>query len=179
MSSRSAVVRLRLLGLCAAFSAVNLAAAFAPSPAATPTPIPGGANQVKALSGTVGTWLFNGKYRLKIISVGDATPEQLAGTSLVNSNGNGKKVIAFPFQMRLGTNKGGDDIMAITITDADDDSSTIPSGWITPNPTPSVTQGAGWKGIAFAIVPTDYKLAKMVITFPGDTHYQGFRITIK
>ena len=41
---------------------------------ASPTPVPGGANQVSALSGTIGQTIFNGVLRIKVVELRDATP---------------------------------------------------------------------------------------------------------
>ncbi len=49
--------------IIAAAGAVAIGTALA---VASPTPVPGGANQVNALSGTVGQTIFNGVLRIKV-----------------------------------------------------------------------------------------------------------------
>ncbi len=162
--------------------ALVVASAHVPAVAQTlvaaATPIPGGSNQAKALEGGLGKWLFNGHYRLKMISVGDATPAELTAGDMTSDNGNGKKVLMLHFDMKLG-GTFCDDVVAITLTDGDDNSVSLPSSYINPNPTPTVTQGAGWHCKAYAVVPADFKVAKIVMTFPTDPHHGGFRIPVK
>ncbi|GAC1410444.1 MAG: hypothetical protein NVSMB64_19580 [Candidatus Velthaea sp.] len=72
---RIIVIRTAALSLCFALSVPAIAYSG-------PTPIPGGANQVKAVSGTLGHMLWNGKLRLKIDTVREETPAESADGGL-------------------------------------------------------------------------------------------------
>lgn len=71
------IIVLRMTALSLGF--VLLVPAIAP---ASPTPIPGGANQIKAVSGKLGQTLWNGKLRLKINTVREETAAESADGGL-------------------------------------------------------------------------------------------------
>ena len=67
---------------------------------AVPTPIPGGANQVNAVSGALGEPMWNGVVRIKVRELRDARPEDHPETLLPGPD---QKVMVFETMLRNGT----------------------------------------------------------------------------
>jgi hypothetical protein len=53
---------------------------------AAPTPVPGGANQVSAISGTFGQTIFNGVLRVNVSEVRAATPVDVPTADYTHAN---------------------------------------------------------------------------------------------
>ncbi len=79
---------------------------------AAPTPIPGGANQVSAISGKVGQTIFNGVLRIKIVELRDATPGDRPEKILPNAN---QKVMVMSVLLRNGAHAGFIDLIEYTL----------------------------------------------------------------
>ena len=69
-------MKLNSLRVC--FFVAVIAALIAPAASYTKKPPPGGANQMKAIGGKFGTWVFNGRWRLKITAY-ESVPHQDGG----------------------------------------------------------------------------------------------------
>jgi hypothetical protein len=95
-----------LLGLLGTF--------LSPSSAAggTSTPMPGGANQLKGLSGTMASTLFNGHIRIKKMSFRAATTEEVTPQS-------GQTGIVFSCIVSNGTNDRRTGYLNASLADAD------------------------------------------------------------
>lgn len=137
-----------------------------------PTPIPGGANQAKAVSGTLGQMLFNGKIRLKIDTVREETAAESADASLPAD----QKMILIQGIVRNG--------MAETITVrpdyklADkDDVTQANSGPPTGMQTVTMAQGAAGRLKYRMPVPKDFVPVKLLVD-PSSLLGVPFRITL-
>jgi hypothetical protein len=81
---------------------------------AAPTPVPGGANQVKAVSGFAGEPMWNGVLRYKVQELRDARPEDHPETLLPGPN---QKVMVFRASLRNGTAKQFAELLSYTLID--------------------------------------------------------------
>jgi hypothetical protein len=126
--------------------------------AAAPTPVPGGANQVKALSGTVGQTIFNGVLRINISDVRAATPEEVAKV-LPNP---GQKVLAFSVLLRNGTPADFIDLVVYELADKDDISVNVPTASYT-HANLHIQQGAAAKQDALLAVDKDFVPTKVIV----------------
>ena len=66
----------RTIAVTAAISVLLSAGAAGTAVAATPTPIPGGANQLKGVSGGLSSTLFNGHIRIRQLRLRTSTPDE-------------------------------------------------------------------------------------------------------
>src|SRR5579872_700681 len=82
---------------------------------ASPTPVPGGANQVSALSGTIGQTIFNGVLRIKVVELRDATPADHPEQELPGAN---QKVMVMTVLLRNGIHDAFTDLMEYTLADS-------------------------------------------------------------
>jgi len=83
-----------------------------PATAEAATPIPGGANQLKGISGGLAATLFNGKVRIRKMALRAATPAEYTPDS-------GKTGLMFSFLVSNGTNKERSGQFSGAIVDAD------------------------------------------------------------
>ena len=94
-------------------AAVTLTAPGPLRAAATPTPMPGGANQATGISGKLGATLFNGKIRIRKTSL-------RAGTSSDGlTSGPGDKVVYFSCLVSNATNATRVGYLTANLADAD------------------------------------------------------------
>ena len=141
-----------------------------------PTPVPGGANQVKALSGTVGKTIFNGVLRITVVDVRDATADETAAFRPVA----GQKVMVFDVRLSNGTDSTFTDLVEYTFADKDAISVDVPTADYT-HANLNIQQGAAQvqKG-TFAVdpgfVPT--KLIVKCVTCGSRSAFKTLRITI-
>ena len=97
--------------------ATLLALAGAVQVAAAPTPVPGGANQINAISGKVGDTLWNGVLRVKVVEVRDATPADHPESVVPLAS---QKVMVVTAIIRNGTTGSWGELVSYTLADKDD-----------------------------------------------------------
>jgi hypothetical protein len=126
---------------------------------AAPTPVPGGANQVNALSGTFGQTVFNGEIRmtpsdLRIAPAADVNayyPGTLAA---------GTKVLAFTILIRNGTQDEFRGLFNYTLADKDD---VVTPGAATHPGLVSILQGAATRQEAIVPVDPSFVPVKLIV----------------
>ncbi len=144
---------------------------------ATPTPIPGGANQVNAIEGKVGDTIFNGVLRITVQEIRDATADDHPEKMLPGPN---QKVMVMKVLLRNGTHDAFIDLLTYSLADADDVAFQIPSNYVNPGNL-HILQGAAARQNAMFVVDKDYKPAKLIVqcaTCASATHFRSLRLTI-
>jgi len=164
-----------------ALSAVAVAAALSFAPSGTPassTPIPGGANQITALSGNVGQTLWNGMVRLKISEVRDATPADHPESLYPSAS---QKAMVITGVMKNGTSASFISFMSYTLADADDVTLGIPSHLFKSGVSVNIAQGAATKVQALFLVDKGYRPTKLLVqceTCGKPNRFKAFRLAI-
>jgi hypothetical protein len=144
--------------------------------AGSPTPAPGGANEVNAISGKVGDTLWNGVLRFKVVEVRDATaadhPESVGPLP-------SQKVMVVTTIIRNGTPATWGELVSYTLADKDDISFEIPGHFFTPVAL-TIQQGAAVKQTALFPVDKTYVPAKLIFqcTSCAKGKFKAFRVTI-
>jgi hypothetical protein len=145
-------------------------ALFAARPAsAAPTPVPGGANQMKGITGTIHQTLFNGKLRLKSMSLREAVPADK------ESGDPGDNVLIFTWIFSDGISKHIYGNTSLQAADADG---------VTKNCSPVGVYGAYYSMQAgeaarlkiYCDFPPDFTPVKLLL-IPGDG--PAFRLNLK
>ena len=160
--------------LSALFALVVVFGAHAPARSATATPVPGGANQVAGVAGTIGQKLFNGELRL--------VPKEIRNAN--DSDGvtaaSGQKWIVFTASASNGTAHALDmQQFNASVVDADGDTLQAQPDKVKPmGGLFGVPPGGQWKEQVLFNVPTNFVPAKIVL-LPYDQKHQAFRITIR
>ena len=145
--------------------------------AGAPTPVPGGANQVKAVSGTVGDPMWNGVVRIKVRQLRDARPEDHPETLLPGPN---QKVMVLDAMLRNGTTKQFAELLTYTLADKDDVVFEIPSQYLKPSPL-VVAQGAAAHVVALFVADKGFVPVNLLIqcaTCGTSTRFGSFRVKI-
>jgi hypothetical protein len=140
--------------------------------AASPTPLPGGANQVKAVSGTVGDAMWNGIVRFKVRELREARAEDHPEALLPRPD---QKVM-----LRNGTTKQFTELLTYTLADKDGVAFEIPSQYLKPVPL-IVAQGAAAHIGAVFIADKSFVPVKLLIqcaTCGTPNRFGAFRVTI-
>jgi hypothetical protein len=155
--------------------AAAVLAAFTAPAAATPTPVPGGANQTLAVAGSLHDTLFNGQVRVRKMSIGkpDGSPNESYADNAA------EKWIAFRAVMSNGTAKVLDmSQFSASIVDADGIVVAAQPDKVRPLGTVNnIPPGGAWKETIFFNVPKDFKPAKIVLV-TVNSKYKSFRIDI-
>ena len=145
--------------------------------AAPPTPVPGGANQVNALSGAAGQTLFNGIVRFKVVELRDATAADHPEAALPGPD---KRVMVMTVLVRNGAHANFAELLNYTLADADDVTFQIPSYLIKPNPL-NIIQGGAARQRSLFLVDTAFHPTKLIVQCPtcSTTHpFRAFRIKL-
>ena len=161
----------RVVSIVAA--AIVFAAPLAAVPA--PTPVPGGANQVGAVSGTVGQTLWNGVVRLQVTAVRPASAAEISSIL----PGAAQKPLAIEALVRNGTKSGFAEVLTYTLADASDVTFDVPSYMVKPNPV-SIAQGAAAHQRLLFAVDKDFTPVKLLVqcsTCKKGT-FRAFRLTL-
>lgn len=156
---------------CASLAAVPALAA------PTPTPMPGGANQVSGVSGKVGDTLFNGVVRLQVVEVRDATSADHPETLLAPAD---QRVMVMTAIVRNGLHSNFIDLIRYSLADKDDVAYVIADHLITPNPL-NVPQGAAARQTAMFAVDKNYAPVKLLVqcaTCNAQTRFAAFRVAL-
>ncbi len=141
------------------------------------TPIPGGANQVRAVSGKVGDTVFNGALRIKIAELREATaddnPSRLAPSP-------DQKVLVMTILLRNGLHTPFIDLVNYTLADKDDVSVQVPSSEIT-NANLNIQQGAAARQVAMFLVDKSFVPVKVLVqcaTCSTTSPFRSVRFTV-
>jgi hypothetical protein len=161
--------RTQLLAVCL------FVAALAPAGAA-PTPVPGGANGVSAVAGTLGTTVFNGMIRVKITSLRAATADETheAGPSA------DQKAMFFESLLSNGTHDEFTDLVTYTLADKDGVSVAIPTNALK-HANLHILQGASERQSEAFVMDKDFVPTKMIIqcsTCGAHSAFRAIRFTI-
>ena len=151
-------------------------ASFAAS-AAAPTPLPGGANQVNAVSGAVGEPMWNGVVHYKVQELRDARPEDHPETLLPGPN---QKVMLLRASLRNGTPKQFAELLTYTLADKDDVTYEIPSSSLAPSPL-VVAQGAVARIGGLFLADKNFLPVKLLIqcaSCSASTGFGAFRVKV-
>ncbi len=141
------------------------------------TPIPGGANQIRAISGKVGETVFNGALRIKIAELREATaadnPARLAP-------GPDQKVLVMTVLLRNGLHEPFLDLLNYTLADKDDVTVQVPSSEIT-NANLHIEQGAAARQVAMFPVDKSFIPTKVLVqcaTCASTSPFRSVRFTV-
>jgi hypothetical protein len=144
---------------------------------AAPTPIPGGANQVKAVSANAGEPMWNGIVRYKVQELRDARPEDHPETLLPGAN---QKVMVFRASLRNGTAKEFAELLTYTLADKDAVTFEIPSQYVLPSPL-VVAQGAAARIGGLFLIDKNFVPVKQLIqcaTCGTPNRFGAFRVKL-
>jgi hypothetical protein len=151
--------------------AIVAIAAGAISAHAGPTPVPGGANQVNALSGKIGDTVFNGDLRIKIVELRNATaadnPAQMLPTA-------GQKVMVLNVLLRNGMHSAFTDLLTYTLADKDDVTFEIPSNYLRPANL-HIQQGGAARQTAMFVVDQNFVPVKLIVQCASCSKSEGFK----
>lgn len=154
--------------------ALLLAAAVALSPAvsAAPTPEPGGANEVAAVTAGFGVNAFNGQLRFKPLSLETPPAADYPASA-------GQRWLLFKALVSNGMKKPYGALQP-TATIASADGTTLqaqPDKVLPVGGNFNVPPGAAWQQQVYFQVPASFVPVKILMVYP-DTHYKAFRITV-
>ncbi len=144
---------------------------------ASPTPVPGGANQVKALSGHLGDTIFNGVLRIKITELREATAADSPDKMFPQPN---QKVMIMSVLLRNGSHSEFIDLVRYTLADADNVTLTIPDSNIA-NANLHIQQGASARQSATFLVDKTFAPTKLLVqcaTCGAKSGFKSIRFTI-
>ena len=155
-----------------------LAGMFAtPSSASTPTPVPGGANQVSALSGKIGETVFNGVLRIQIQELRNATAADNPASMLPQAD---QKVMVMKVLLRNGAQADFIDLLTYTLADRDGVTFEIPSHLIT-GINPHILVAGAARQSALFVVDKDFVPVKLIVrcaTCAAATNFKAIRFTM-
>ncbi|MBC5808077.1 MAG: hypothetical protein ACR2KS_00760 [Candidatus Eremiobacter antarcticus] len=160
--------------LAVALAFVALAAASA---TAAPTPVPGGANQVKALSGKVGDTIFNGVLRIQISELRDATADDHPEKMYPNP---GQKIMVMSVLLRNGAHSDFIDLLSYTLADKDDVTFDIGSSYIQ-HANLHILQGGSARQTAMFPVDQSFVPTKLIVqcaTCGAHSAFRSVRFTV-
>jgi hypothetical protein len=156
-------VRTQLLAFCLLISM------FAPAGAA-PTPIPGGANGVSAVSAPLGTTVFNGVLRVKITSLRAAAAGEIPDTNPTAD----QKVMYFESLLSNGTHDDFTDLVTYTLADKDGVSVAIPTNALK-HANLHILQGASERQSEAFPLDKDFVPVKLIVQCSTCGAHSGFR----
>ena len=155
--------------LCSMFLALVIGGGAATA-LAKPTPVPGGANQLAGVSGTLSQTLFNGTLRLHGMSLKDAVP-----ADNVHPNAVGDRTLVFRAIVNNGTHHEDHGYFDATLADADGITvmgRPLNDGW-------SLEPGAAARVVNAFSVPAGFVPTKLLLVEAAHPKSGAFRITIK
>ncbi len=153
--------------------ALGLAALFLASADAAPTPVPGGANAIVALSGKTGQAVFNGVLRIQITELRDATDAEVKDPMSPSASAD-KKVMFMSALLKNGKAETFTDLLTYTLADKDAVTVDIPSSYIK-HANPSILQGAALRQSAVFLVDKDFVPVKLIVGCASCSKNEGFR----
>ena len=145
-----------------------------PARSASPTPVPGGANQASGVAGTFGQKLFNGEVRLVPKELRDANDSDGLTAAA------GQKWIVFTASASNGTAHALDmQQFVASIVDSDGDTLQAQPDKVKPmGGLFGVPPGGQWKEQILYDVPANFMPVKIVL-LPYNRKHQAFRITVR
>jgi hypothetical protein len=156
----------RIISFAAALLALSVAGTSAAS--AAPTPIPGGANQIKGVTGTLSQTIFNGKLRFRKFVLRTSTPAEATPDA-------GGTALTLTYLVSDGMNKKAYGNITASMVDAD--SVVIGSHTVgVYGAYYSMDPGASARGILYWLLPAGFVPVKILMT-PGDG--PALRINLK
>jgi hypothetical protein len=163
-------LRIAVLSIAFAFVATFYAAA-APSS----TPVPGGANQIDALSGTIGQTVFNGVLRIDVQQFRPATDADDPGRINPGSN---QKVLVMNVLVRNGSHRTFIGALDYMLADKDDVTYHIGGSYIE-GVDMSIVQGGSARNKAMFPVDKDFVPTKLIVQCLGCGKSVRFTIPYK
>ena len=157
------------------FSPVALAAvatvltAVAPA-ASAPTPIPGGADQVSAVAGTVGKPVWNGVLKITLSPLRDATDEETK-TILPSDS---QKAMYFAARLQNGSHDTFADLLTYQFADANGITSDV-APYLIKHGNPHILQGGAQMQSAVFPVDKDFVPTKLIVQCATCGTHSGFR----
>lgn len=145
--------------------------------AATPTPVPGGANEVKALSAKIGDVVFTGVLRVKIEELRDATPADNPGRLFPSAS---QRVMVMKSLLHNGLHGTFLGLMSYTLADADGVTVPIPA-YDTTSADLNILQGGAARQTAMFLVDKDFVPVKLIVqcaTCGSDMHFAAIRFSV-
>jgi hypothetical protein len=145
--------------------------------AATPSPVPGGANEVKALSATIGDTVFTGVLRVKIEELRDATPADNPGRLFPNAT---QRVMVMKSLLHNGLHGTFLGLLSYTLADADGVTVPIPA-YDTTGAGLNILQGGAARQTAMFLVDKDFVPVKLIVqcaTCGSDMPFAAIRFTV-
>lgn len=140
---------------------------------ATSNPIPGGANQTAGVSGNMSQVLFNGKLRLRGMSLREAAPGE--HYSQLTPPADGQRAIILRMIVSNGTHRENHGYFNATLADANGitiTGSVLDDGW-------DLQPGAAARVSIGFIVPRDFVPSRIILIQAAEPHPQAFRIAIR
>lgn len=144
-------------------------AMLAPAGAA-PTPVPGGANGVSAVSGTLGSTVFNGMLRVKITSLRAANTSETPDTNPTAD----QKVMFFESLLSNGTHDEFTDLVTYTLADKDGVSVAIPTNALK-HANLHILQGASERQAEAFSIDKNFVPTKLIVQCSTCGAHSGFR----
>lgn len=144
---------------------------------ASPTPAPGGANQVNGISGKLGDTVFNGVVRVKVVELRDAAAGDHPETILPSDT---QRVMLINVIVRNGLHREFGEILSYTLADKDDVTFLIPDHWLTPNPL-AIQQAGSARQTGLFPVAKDFQPVKLIVQCPtcsAATKFKAIRIQL-
>lgn len=150
--------------------AVGLVFVSAPAAWAAPTPIPGGANQLNGVNGSLNSTLFNGKVRVKQMRL-------RASTATEYTPADGQRGLVFSYLVSNGTHVARTGYFAAAISDAD--GVTIDGKAVTVySAFYSLQPGSAARQTIQFILPAGYTPTKILLTDQGSPSGPAFRVNL-
>ena len=137
---------------------------------AAPTPVPGGANGVSAVSAKLGDTVFNGVLRVKIVAL-------RAGSAADNPDATptaGQKLLYMEALLRNGTHDEFTDLLHYTLADKDAVSVDIPTNALK-HANLHILQGAAERQSEAFVVDKDFVPTKLIVECATCGAHSGFR----
>lgn len=141
---------------------------------AAPTPVPGGANGVSALSGKIGQTVFNGNLRIKIVELREATDADSHAIAYPPTPTSNQKVMFMNVLLSNGTHDVWFGLVRYTLADKDAISVEIPTNSVE-KPTLRMLQGASARQSALFVVDKDFVPTKLIVDCSSCAANAGFR----
>ena len=142
----------------------------------TPTPVPGGANQISALSGKIGQTIFNGVLRVQVKELRDATAADHPENLLPSAD---QKVMIMTVILKNGSHDEFIDLITYTLADASGVIFKVPTASVSPSNL-DILQGGTARQVARFTVDSTYKPIKVIVqcdTCSPSLHFKSLRFT--
>ncbi len=160
------------LAMLFSFATIGLVLSSAqPGVSATPKPIPGGANQLSGVSGSLSSTLFNGKIRIRKMAIRPSTAAEFTPVT-------GQRAIVLSWLVSNGTKSERTGYFAGSLADADGvvvdgKPVTVYSAFY------SLQPGAAARETMQFVLPADYSPTKVLLVDQGGPAGPAFRINLK